>query len=317
MSVNKSNTGLGRGLGALLNPNFNKDNIDEKITLSSSEIKNDDGNSLDILVKIPIASIIPNPYQPRATFNRTSLDELKKSILENGLIQPITVRRKDNQYELISGERRFRASKEIGIEEIPAYIIKVDTKEAMVALSLIENIQREELNPIEVATAYKQLMEECNLSQEEIANKVGKERSTVTNTIRLLKLPVKIQEYLIDGKISSGHARALLSVTDESYQIELVGKILRDQLSVRAAEKLTQSSKIKHVSKKRKNDIDSSSIDEIAKRDMENKLRGIFGTKVLFKQKKDGTGNITIDFYSLDELERLFELLDTIGKNHS
>lgn len=317
MSVNKTNTGLGRGLGALLNPNFNKENIDEKITISSSEIQNDDGNSLDILVKIPIANIIPNPYQPRATFNRTSLDELKKSILENGLIQPITVRRKDNQYELISGERRFRASKEIGIKEIPAYIIKVDTKEAMVALSLIENIQREELNPIEVATAYKQLLDECNLSQEEIANKVGKERSTVTNTMRLLKLPVKIQEHLIDGKISSGHARALLSVTDESYQMLLLGKILKDQLSVRAAEKLTQSSKIKPTVNKRKYDVDPSSVDEIAKQDMENKLRGIFGTKVLFKQKKDGTGNITIDFYSLDELERLFELFDTIGKNHS
>ena len=317
MSVSKTNTGLGRGLGALLNPNFNKENVDEKVTLSSSEIKNDDGKSLDILVKIPIASIVPNPYQPRTTFNKTSLDELKKSILENGLIQPITVRRKNNEYQLISGERRLRASKEIGIKEIPAYIIKVDTKEAMVALSLIENIQREELNPIEVATAYKQLMDECSLSQEEIADKVGKERSTITNTMRLLKLPIEIQEYLIDGKISSGHARALLSVTDESYQMVLLKKILRDQLSVRAVEKLSQSSKIKPTPKKKKFDIDPNSIDEIAKRDMENKLRGIFGTKVLFKQKKDGTGNITIDFYSVDELERLLELFDTIGKNHS
>ncbi|MCK5455813.1 MAG: ParB/RepB/Spo0J family partition protein, partial [Melioribacteraceae bacterium] len=294
-----------------------KENVDEKVTLSSSEIKNDDGKSLDILVKIPIASIVPNPYQPRTTFNKTSLDELKKSILENGLIQPITVRRKNNEYQLISGERRLRASKEIGIKEIPAYIIKVDTKEAMVALSLIENIQREELNPIEVATAYKQLMDECSLSQEEIADKVGKERSTITNTMRLLKLPLEIQEYLIHGKISSGHARALLSVTDESYQMVLLKKILRDQLSVRAVEKLSQSSKIKPTPKNKKFDIDPNSIDEIAKRDMENKLRGIFGTKVLFKQKKDGTGNITIDFYSVDELERLLELFDTIGKNHS
>ena len=316
MSVSKTPTGLGRGLGALLNPNFNKENIEEKITLSSSEIKNDDGNSFDILVKIPIEKISPNPYQPRATFNRTSLDELKKSILENGLIQPITVRRKDVKYELISGERRLRASKEIGIKEIPAYIIKVDTKEAMVALSLIENIQREDLNPIEVATAYKQLMDECRLSQEDIAKKVGKERSTITNTMRLLKLPIKIQEYLIDGKISSGHARALLSVTDESYQMVILKKILKDQLSVRAVEKLTQSS-IYSEPKKKKYDIDINSVDEIAKRDMENKLRGIFGTKVLFHQKKDGTGNINIVFYSVDELERLFELIDNIGKHHS
>jgi len=313
--MSKPHTGLGRGLGALLNPNFNKENLDEKVTVSPSELKKDDGESVDILVKIPVANIVPNPYQPRSNFNKTALDELKKSILENGLIQPITVRRKDGVYELISGERRLRASKEIGIKEIPAYVIKVDTKEAMVALSLIENIQREELNPIEVATAYKQLMDECNLSQEEIAVKVGKERSTITNTIRLLKLSASIQEHLINGDISSGHARALLSVDDESYQMIILTKILKDQLSVRAVEKLVKSP-AKVASKKKKN-MESLSGDEIANRDIENKLRGIFGTKVMLKQKKDGTGNITIEFYSMDELERLFELFDSIGKNYS
>ncbi|NOX67220.1 MAG: ParB/RepB/Spo0J family partition protein [Chlorobi bacterium] len=314
--MSKSHTGLGRGLGALLNPNFNKENLDEKVTVSPSELRKDDGESVDILVKIPVANIVPNPYQPRSNFNKTALDELKKSILENGLIQPITVRRKDGVYELISGERRLRASKEIGIKEIPAYVIKVDTKEAMVALSLIENIQREELNPIEVATAYKQLMEECNLSQEEIATKVGKERSTITNTIRLLKLSAKIQEHLINGDISSGHARALLSVDDESYQMHILEKILKDQLSVRAVEKLVKSP-AKVASKKKKSNMESLSDDKIANRDIENKLRGIFGTKVMLKQKKDGTGNITIEFYSMDELERLFELFDSIGKNYS
>lgn len=314
--MSKTHTGLGRGLGALLNPNFNKENLDEKVTVSPTELKKDDGESVDILVKIPIDSIVPNPYQPRSNFNKTALDELKKSILENGLIQPITVRRKDGGYELISGERRLRASKEIGIKEIPAYVIKVETKEAMVALSLIENIQREELNPIEVATAYKQLMEECNLSQEEIAVKVGKERSTITNTIRLLKLPVKIQEHLINGDISSGHARALLSVNDETYQMIILERVLKDQLSVRAVEKLVKSpSKI--ISKTNKSQSESSSGNQIANRDIESKLRGIFGTKVLLKQKKDGTGNITIEFYSMDELERLFELFDSIGKNYS
>lgn len=314
--MSKPHTGLGRGLGALLNPNFNKENLDEKVTVSPSELKKDDGASVDILVKIPVANIVPNPYQPRSNFNKTALDELKKSILENGLIQPITVRRKDGVYELISGERRLRASKEIGIKEIPAYVIKVDTKEAMVALSLIENIQREELNPIEVATAYKQLMEECNLSQEEIATKVGKERSTITNTIRLLKLSANIQEHLINGDISSGHARALLSVDDESYQMVILAKILKDQLSVRAVEKLVKSP-AKVASKKKKSNMESLSGDEIANRDIENKLRGIFGTKVMLKQKKDGTGNISIEFYSMDELERLFELFDSIGKNYS
>ncbi len=315
--MNKTtHTGLGRGLGALLNPNFNKENLDEKVTVSSTELKKDDGESVDILVKIPVANIVPNPYQPRSNFDKTALDELKKSILENGLIQPITVRRKNDVYELISGERRLRASKEIGIKEIPAYIIKVDSKEAMVALSLIENIQREELNPIEVATAYKQLIEECNLSQEEIATKVGKERSTITNTIRLLKLPAKIQEHLINGNISSGHARALLSVDDETYQMIVLDRILKNQLSVRAVEKLVKSPN-KIIAKKNRNNNKSSTGNEIANRDIESKLRGIFGTKVLLRQKKDGTGNITIEFYSMDELERLFELFDSIGKNYS
>jgi len=315
--MSKQQTGLGRGLGALLNPNFNKENIEEKITLAESEIKNDVGNSVDILVKIPIANIIPNPYQPRTNFNKTTLDDLKKSILENGLIQPITVRRKNGSYELISGERRLRASKEIGIKDIPAYVIKVDSKEAMVALSLIENIQREELNPIEVAIAYKQLMEECNLSQEEIANKVGKERSTITNTIRLLKLPAKIQEHIIEGKITSGHARALLSLSDEYLQLEILDQILQKDLSVRAVEKLTRSKSARVTSKKKKENLDNSTAKDIVNRELENRLRGIFGTKVLCKQKNDGSGNISLEFYSIDELERLIELIETIGKNHS
>ncbi|MEN8191780.1 MAG: ParB/RepB/Spo0J family partition protein [Bacteroidota bacterium] len=315
--MSKSHTGLGRGLGALLNPNFDKDNLNEKVTLSASEIKKDDGTSVDVLAKIPIENIVPNPFQPRTNFNRISLDELKKSILENGLIQPITVRRKDNHYELISGERRFRASKEIGIKEIPAYIINVETKEAMLALSLIENIQREELNPIEVANAYKQLIDECSLSQEDVAEKVGKERSTITNTIRLLKLPENIQECLIDGKITSGHARALLSITDTTYQLEVCNKIIRDQISVRDAEKLSKTDPITRIKKKKKEEIGTASLDVLANRDLENKLRGILGTKVLCKQKKDGSGNITIEYYSMDELERLIELLNSIGKNYS
>ncbi|MCK5455827.1 MAG: ParB/RepB/Spo0J family partition protein [Melioribacteraceae bacterium] len=150
------------------------------------------------------------------------LDELKKSILENGLIQPITVRRVNKHFELISGERRLRSSKEIGLKDIPAYIIKVDTKEGMLALSLIENVQREDLNPIEIATTYRKLMVECSLSQEEIATKVGKERSTVTNSMRLLKLPNKIQQALIDATISAGHARAILSVVNESDQLAIL-----------------------------------------------------------------------------------------------
>lgn len=314
--MSKLHTGLGRGLDALINPNFNKDKLDEKVSVPSSEIKKDDGLSVDILVKIPVEHIRPNPYQPRTNFDKEALDELKKSILENGLIQPITVRRADNKYELISGERRLRASKEIGVREIPAYIIKVETKEAMLALSLIENIQREELNPIEVAKAYQQLIDECSLSQEEIAIKVGKDRSTVTNTIRLLKLPKNIQDFIIDGSISSGHARALLSVTNPVYQLEILDRIIKDQISVREAEKLSRSSSPK-PKKKRSTQNENSTLDSAANRDLENKLRGVLGTKVTCKHKKDGSGNITIEYYSMDELERLIELIDSIGKNYS
>jgi ParB family chromosome partitioning protein len=238
------------------------------------------------------------------------LDELKNSILENGLIQPITVRRIDKHFELISGERRLRASKELGLKDIPAYVIKVDSKEAMVALALIENVQREDLNPIEIATTYRKLMVECNLSQEEIAVKVGKERSTITNSMRLLKLPNKIQQGLIDGIISAGHARALLSLTDEGSQLAIFDRILKEKLSVRNVEKLVkEGAPTKQNSKKTE---EKSSLDYIANASIEGRLRGIFGTKVICKQKKDGAGSIAIDFYSEDELERLLELFDSI-----
>ena len=313
--MSKTKTGLGRGLDALINPNFKK-GVDEKITIATSEIKQDDGRSLDVLAKIPIKNISPNPYQPRSNFESEPLDELKKSILENGLIQPITVRRHNKHYELISGERRFRACQAIGYREIPAYIIKVETKEAMLALSLIENIQREKLNPIEIAKAYKRLLDECGLSQENIAVKVGKDRTTITNTIRLLKLPDEIQASLITGEITQGHARAILGISDNYQQILLLKKIIKEQLSVRKLEKLVHDkiSKRKQTAKQIKIKTDLS---EISNRDIENKLRGIFGTKVICKQKKDGTGNITIEFYSNDELERLFELFDIIEKNYS
>ena len=217
---------LGRGLDALINPQL-KDKIDVPVAISSQELQKDDGKSFDVLAKIQLDAISPNPYQPRTNFDVEAHDELKKSILENGLIQPVTVRRiEKNHYELISGERRLRACKEIGIKEIPAYIIKVETKEAMLALSLIENIQREKLNPIEIGNAYKRLMDECNLSQEEIAAKVGKDRTTVTNFIRLLKLPEKVQLSVIKEEITTGHARALINLPDEIIQIEVLDKIL-------------------------------------------------------------------------------------------
>ncbi len=313
--MSKTKPGLGRGLDALINPKMKNDlNANNNNSISSDNLQSDDGQSFDIIAKIPINVISPNPYQPRTEFDPVAIDELKNSILENGLIQPITVRRApDNRYELISGERRLRACKDIGYREIPAYIIKVETNEAMLALSLIENIQREQLNPIEVAEAYKRLMEECNLSQEEIAEKVGKDRSTITNSIRLLKLPKQIQEALSKREISSGHARALINLPSVDLQIEVLTKIIKEQLSVRKVEALVKNFN-SLVKKEKPKEPKKADLELIAQRDIENRLRRIFGTKVSCKQKKDGSGLVSIEFYSNDELERLFELFEIIDK---
>ncbi len=314
--MTKLKPGLGRGLDALINPKAREDS-ESPIAVSSDKIENDDGKSHDILAKIPVQAITPNPYQPRTEFEPGKLDELKKSILENGLIQPVTVRRINGTYELISGERRLRACKEIGFKEIPAYIIKVETKEAMLALSLIENIQREELNPIEVAKAYKRLIEECNLSQEEIATKVAKDRTTITNSIRLLKLPEIVQRSLIDNEITAGHARAIINLPSVELQIATLNEIKKKSLSVRKVEELVKKFLSGSSEKKKsKSNPSLNSIEMLSQNDIENKLRGIFGTKVLCKQKKDGAGEIVIEFYSNDELERLFELFELIGKNN-
>ena len=309
--------GLGRGLDALINPKL-KDKIDAPIAIPSSEIQKDDGASVDILAKISVDKISPNPYQPRTEFEPHALEELKKSILENGLIQPVTVRRaQGNSYELISGERRLRSCKEIGIREIPAYIIKVDTKEAMLELSLIENIQREKLNAIEIANAYKRLMDECNLTQEEIADKVGKDRTTVTNFIRLLKLPQRIQQSLAKDEITTGHARALINLTNEIQQIELLEKMIKYSYSVRKVEEEVR----KFLSPKKKAKIVSlpttGRISDASKKDLEEKMQRILGTKVMFKLDKAGAGEIVIEFYSTAELERLYELLESIGRGYN
>jgi ParB family chromosome partitioning protein len=311
-------TPLGRGLDALINPQL-KDKIDSPVAISSKDIQKDDGKSFDILAKIAVEQISPNPFQPRTNFDAEALEELKKSILENGLIQPITVRRiENNKYELISGERRLRACKEIGIKEIPAYIIKVETKEAMLALSLIENIQREKLNPIEIANAYKRLMDECNLSQEEIATKVGKDRTTVTNFIRLLKLPQKVQMSLIKDEITTGHARALISLPHETLQIEILDKIIKKNLPVRRVEELVRNIIEGQNSKKKKTVIGITSDQaKLSQKDLEERIQGILGTKVHCKAKKNGAGELVIEFYSKDELERLLELFEIIGKAYN
>lgn len=316
--MSKMKSSLGRGLDALINPNMIEDKSSEKV-VDLSNIKLDDGKQVDILARIAVDLISPNPFQPRTNFDAAALEELKKSILINGLIQPITVRRvQGNRYQLISGERRLRAFKDIGYKEIPAYIIKVDSDEILLALALIENIQREHLNPIEVAKAYKRLMEECHLTQEEIAEKVGKDRTTIANTIRLLKLPERIQDAIVKAEISMGHARALISLPTEHLQLFALDKILKDGLSVRKVEQLAKQISVKKGSSKTINSISVNTTSaHIHTNDIEDRLRRIFGTKVMCSQRKDGTGEIKIEFYSNDELERLLELFEIINKSYS
>jgi len=312
--MSKIKHGLGRGLDALIKPqDYVKSGSDNK------NIKDDDGKQVDVLAKIAVDFISRNPFQPRTAFNTEAMEELKKSILSNGLIQPITVRRTpDHKYQLISGERRLNACREIGYREIPAYIIKVESDELMLALALIENLQREKLNPIEIGLAYKRLMDECHLTQEAIADRVGKDRTTIANSIRLLKLPKKVQDSLISGAISSGHARALINLPTEEAQISILEKIIGKNLSVRKVERLVKEYSTNNITTVSKKSFKiSPRTGGVHLKDIEDKLRKIFGTKVLCKQKKDGSGEISIEYYSNEELERLFELFEVIDKNYN
>jgi ParB family chromosome partitioning protein len=312
--MSKIKSSLGRGLDALINASLiDNQEVDYKEDLA--KLKNDDGKSINILAKISVDLILPNPFQPRMTFDRNSLEELKKSISINGLIQPITVRRtQNNQYQLISGERRLRAFKELGYKEIPSYIISVESDEILLALALIENIQRERLNPIEIANAYKRLMNECNLTQDEIAEKVGKDRTTISNTLRLLKLPEEIQNALIEEKITMGHARAILSLPNEKLQILAYKKVLDENLSVRKIEKIAKSVKTfgsGSVLFPNKSVPKSINIHII---ELQERLQRILGTKVTCTQKSDGSGEIVIQFYSNIEFERIIEMLESLNE---
>ncbi len=299
---------MGRGLDALI-PRA----VTKEISIDSKEIRFDDGQSVGVIAKIEIAKIKPNPYQPRETFDRTALEELKQSIIEKGVIQPITVRRlPGGMYELISGERRVRASTEAGLTHIPAYIIEVESEKELLELSLIENIQREKLNPIEIAKAYQRLIEELGYTQEEIAKKIGKDRTTVANFIRLLKLPEQIQESLKRGEITMGHARALINLPSRKLQVEIWNKIVKQGWSVRKVEKIVRDlskGKIAEEKTTKKKTAQSEF------RDIESKLKRIFGTQVKIKHTGNGRGEIVIEFYSDDEFERLLELFELIEKN--
>ena len=292
MSAKKK--GLGRGLSALLST---PDQQAELLTPEAAE-KKPTG-----VASIPVAQIEPNPFQPRTEFSEEALNELIDSIKMHGLIQPITVRKVSaGKYQLISGERRWRASKEAGLEEIPAYVRTADDQ-GMLEMALIENTHRENLNPIEVAINYQRLMEECNLTQEKLSERVGKERATVANYLRLLKLPDEIKIGLTKQLLSMGHARALINIADPKKQLKIFSKILEDGLSVRAVEDLARSMN-KAASGKKADDISTFDYtDEVAM------LNDILHANVEIKESKKGNGKIIINYSSKEDLQRILSAL--------
>ena len=303
MPVKKS--GLGKGLDSLI-PNKNvksaKPSVkaDEKKAAPKEEIL----EAGPIMVKIN--KVEPNREQPRKDFDEDALMELADSIKQFGVLQPILVQKKKDYYEIIAGERRWRAAKLAGLKEVPI-IVKEFTEQEIVEISLIENIQRENLNPIEEAIAYKRLLKEFHLKQDEIAERVSKSRTAVTNSMRLLKLNSKVQQMVIDDMISTGHARALLALEDEEQQYTIANKIFDEKLSVRETEKLIKILKNpKKTAKKEK--IEHTFIYE----NLEEKMKGIMGTKVNVNPKSNGKGKIEIEYYSEEELERIFDLIMSI-----
>ncbi len=291
-------TGLGKGLSALLDDNrtvnFSKN---EELTEAVSP-------AVGSISQIKLTEIETNPFQPRTAFDQVSLNELSESIKVQGLIQPITVRKNGDKYQLITGERRLRASKLAGLEEIPAYIRTADNQQ-MLEMGLIENIQREDLNAIEIALSFQQMIDECNLKPEQLGDRVGKNRTTVANYLRLLKLPPIIQAAIRDGKISMGHARALINVEESEKQLFIYQEIIDKGLSVRKVEDLVRS--INHIQVKPKACLATP---EIECQKLEKDLESKFATKVKLKVGINGKGTIQIPFVNTDDLNRILALLD-------
>jgi ParB family transcriptional regulator, chromosome partitioning protein len=297
---------LGKGLNALI-PHLSTDESTEDSPTGA--YREPAPRRQGGVLEIPVDSIAPNPYQPRTSFRDESLEELAASIRELGVIQPLTVRSiGDGEYELISGERRLRASKRAGISRVPAYIREADSEE-MLEMAIVENVQREDLNPIEVAFGYQRLIDEIGLTQEEVARKVSKNRSTVTNSLRLLRLPPAVQAALRDGSLTAGHARVLAGIDDERQQLRLFRAIVEEGLSVREVERRARNLRNEGDDKTKP---DSSSVlerDRLELRAFETRLRDRLATKVHIRHKNDHSGKIEIAYYSVDDLERVLESL--------
>ena len=293
--------GLGKGLDSLIPDKKVKPAASEKREDKKEELVNKTG---EIMVKIN--EVEPNREQPRKDFDEDALVELADSIKQFGILQPLLVQKKKDYYEIIAGERRWRAAKLAGLKEVPI-IVKNYTEQEIVEISLIENIQRENLNPIEEAMAYKRLLEEFNLKQDEVAERVSKSRTAVTNSMRLLKLSERVQQMIVDDMISTGHARALLAIDDEEQQYILANKIFDEKLSVRETEKLVKALK------NPKKEVKKTVIEHTFVYDnIEEQMKNIIGTKVSVNPKANGKGKIYIEYYSEEELERIYDLIMTI-----
>ena len=292
--------GLGKGLDSLIpenksvKPAAKPEKTEEPVRTGEQMLK--------------INQVEPNREQPRKHFEEDALLELADSIKQYGVLQPLLVRKRKDYYEIIAGERRWRAAKLAGVKEVPV-IIKEYTEQQAVEIALIENIQRENLNPIEEAMAFKKLLTEFNLKQDEVAERVSKSRTAVTNSMRLLKLGEKVQQMIIDDMITTGHARALLAIDDEEQQYLLATKIFDEKLSVRETESLVKRILNPQKEKKQKTTTAEDAIYE----SLEEKMKGIMGTRVLIHRKKNDKGKIEIEYYSKDELERIIDLFESIN----
>ena len=304
-------SGLGRGLDALFpektvqsKPKTVKTVKEEKKvavdTKKSSQQETSNGERM-----MKISMIEPNREQPRKKFDEDALQELSESIKQYGILQPLLVSDKKDYYEIVAGERRWRAAKMAGLKEVPVVVKEFSTQE-IVEISLIENIQREDLNPVEEAMAYKRLIDEFHLKQDEIAERVSKSRTAVTNSMRLLKLDSRVQQMMVDEMISAGHARAILAISDPEQQYNAAMKVFDEKLSVRETEKLV-------LTPTKKKPVVSNPTEDAIYESLEEKMKGITGTRVFIHRKKNNKGKIEIEYYSRDDLDRIIDLFESIG----
>ncbi len=310
--------GLGKGLDSLIPDKNVKPEAEAKVSVEKSlknknpktektDSENTHENPTGELM-LNINEVEPNRGQPRKEFDEDALLELADSVRQYGILQPLIVQKNKGYYEIIAGERRWRAAKLAGLKEVPV-IIKEYTSQQVVEISLIENIQRENLNPIEEAMAFKRLLDEFNMKQDEVAERVSKSRTAVTNSMRLLKLDDKVQQMIIDDMISTGHARALLAIDNKEQQYSIATKIFDEKLSVRETEKLVKS--LKNPKKK----VEKEKIEHVfVYNDLIDKMKNVMGTKVNINAKANGKGKIEIEYYSEEELERIYDLIMTISQ---